>query len=132
MQKVVEKQNVINQGLTWWLVETPRQIILAWKNFLLFNLNYFSVVLLLKTLFSPWRRYQSSYKGGFNIGKYTEDFFSNLIFRFLGAIFRSVLITAGLVVETFILIVGFSILILWMFLPFIILGLLTLGIKLVF
>lgn len=132
MQKVVEKQNIINQGLTWWLKEAPRQIILAWKNFLLFNLNYFSVVLLLKTLFSPWRRYKSSHRGGFNMGKYAEDFISNLIFRFLGAIFRSVLIIAGLVVESFILIIGFSILILWMLLPFVVLGLLTFGIKLLF
>ncbi|MFH1582415.1 MAG: hypothetical protein ABIA08_01505 [bacterium] len=132
MQKVVENKNILFQLIIWWLIETPSKIILAWKNFLLFNLNYFSVVLLLKTLFSPWRRYKSSYGGGFNIGKYIESFISNLIFRFLGAIFRSVLIIAGLVVEAFMLVVGFFILASWMIFPFIILGLFMFGIKLLF
>ena len=132
MQKVIEKQNIISQVLIWWLVEAPRKIVLAWKNFLLFNLNYFSVVLLLKTFFSPWRRYESSYKGGFNLGKYVENFLSNIIFRFLGAIIRSVLIIAGLVVEVFILVIGFSVLILWIISPFIVLGSFIFGIKLLF
>jgi len=132
MQKVVEKQNIISQVLVWWLVEAPRKIVSAWKNFLLFNLNYFSVVLLLKTLFSPWRRYESSYKRGFNLGKYVEDLLSNIIFRLLGAIIRSVLIIAGLVVEVFILVIGFSVLILWIISPFIVLGSFIFGIKLLF
>jgi len=132
MKEVINKQNIISQVLVWWLVEAPRKIVSAWKNFLLFNLNYFSVVLLLKTLFSPWRRYESSYKRGFNLGKYVEDLLSNIIFRLLGAIIRSVLIIAGLVVEVFILVIGFSVLILWIISPFIVLGSFIFGIKLLF
>ncbi|MFH1509568.1 MAG: hypothetical protein ABID67_00245 [Candidatus Nealsonbacteria bacterium] len=132
MQKLVNKQNILSQVLVWWLKETPSKLILAWKNFLLFSFNYFSVVLLFKTLFSPWRRYKSSYSGGFDINKYLESFISNLIFRILGAIFRSILIILGLIVEAFILVIGFFILVLWILSPFIIVGLFLFGIKLIF
>ena len=116
--------NIFSQWFSWHFFETPIEILKAWRNFLLFNLNYFSIVLLLKTFFSPWRRYKVFYGRGFDVGRFFEAFFSNLIFRILGAVVRSILIFFGLLVQIFIIFAGAIILISWLLLPaFLIIGL---------
>jgi len=99
-------QNIFLQYLNWQFFDVPGNILKAWRNFLKFNLNYFSVPLLLKSFFSPWRRYNMPYGRGFDIGKYLETLISNLIFRFLGLVMRSFLIIIGLLVEIFIIFAG--------------------------
>lgn len=117
-------QNMLFQYFFWHLIEAPKEMFRIWRNFLRFNLEYFSIVLLLKTLFYPWRRYKMSYGRGFNIGRFLESLFSNLIFRALGAIIRSILIFLGLLTQVFIIFIGITIFIFWLFLPlFLILGL---------
>ncbi len=110
-------QNIVLQWVSWQFWEMPRNILKAWKNFLKYNLEYFSVPLLLKTFFSPWRRYQASYGKGFDLGKYFEAFLSNLIFRSLGAFLRSFLIVGGLLAEVFILFAGTVIFFAWLAVP---------------
>ena len=115
---MAEKRNILLQWFSWQFWEAPREILKAWKNFLLFNLNYFSIVLLLKTFFSPWRRYKwTNQERGFDIGRFFESFFSNLIFRILGAVVRSVLIFFGLLVQIFIIFAGAIIFVGWLILP---------------
>ena len=110
-------QNIVFQWLSWQFFDVPKEILKVWKNFLKFNLNYFSVPLLIKTFFSPWRKYRMSYGKGFDIGRYIEVFFSNLLFRTLGAIMRSFLIILGLLVEIFIIFCGIIIFLGWLILP---------------
>lgn len=129
MVEVAKKQNIFNQWLSWQFFEVPKEILKAWKNFLKFNLNYFSVPLLLKTLFSPWRRYKMSYGKGFDIGGYFGALLSNLIFRFLGAAMRSFLIFLGLLVEVFILFTGIIIFFGWLVLPALLIAGFIFGIK---
>lgn len=130
MERAVEKQNIFSQIVVWWISETPGRIIAAWKNFLRFNFNYFSVGLLLRTLFSPWRKYEVYRERGFNVGKFIESLISNLIFRLLGAFLRSILIFAGLVTEIFVALAGVAAFILWIFLPFIVVGSFLFGVRL--
>ncbi|MDD5144735.1 MAG: hypothetical protein PHW72_01270 [Candidatus Pacebacteria bacterium] len=110
----------------------PREILEGWKNFLKFNLNYFSVGLLVKTFFYPWRKYKMSYGKGLDFQKNIEVFFSNLIFRLLGAIIRSGLIAAGLIAEVFVFFGGLIWLVLWVFSPIILLWGLYFGFKVLF
>ncbi len=117
MIEVSQKQNIFFQWISWQFFDVPKNILKAWKNFLKFNLNYFSVIFLLKTLFSPWRRYKMSYGKGFDIGRYVEVFFSNLLFRILGAVMRSFLIIIGLLVEVLIIFVGIALFFSWLILP---------------
>ena len=125
-------QNIFFQYLSWHFLEVPRNIFLGWKNFLKFGLNYFSLPLLIKTLFSPWRRYSWAYPRGFDIGKYFEVFISNLISRILGAIMRFFLIILGILAEVFIIFAGLIILFIWLALPiFLIFGLIF-GFKIIF
>lgn len=125
-------QNIFFQYLSWQFFEMPGNLIKAWKNFLKFNLNYFSIPLLLKTLFSPWRRYKWSYPQGFDIGKYLEVFVSNLISRILGAIMRIFLIVSGLVFEIFLIFGGIVVFLGWLILPFLLILGFYYGFKILF
>lgn len=124
-------QNIFIQYLGWHFFNLPKKILKAWRNFLVFNLEYFSVGLLLRTLFSHWRRYQFFYPRGFDIGQYAQVFFSNLISRTLGAVLRAFLIILGLIVELLILILGTLFFLAWLFLPLILIIIFYTGFKLI-
>jgi len=111
------RQNTLLKYVWWHFFEMPKNILKGWINYLRFGLNYFSVGLLFKTLLSPWRNYKWFYPKAFDIGKYFEVAFSNLISRVLGLIPRSVLIVVGIVCEVFILLAGFVVFVIWLVLP---------------
>jgi len=115
---MVIKENIIWIWVFWYFFEVPKNIISGWRNFLWFGFNYFSIPLLLKTLFSPWKRYSWSYGRGFDIARYFNVFVSNLISRFLGAAMRIVLISVGIIFEIFIFFLGLIIFLGWFLLPF--------------
>jgi hypothetical protein len=126
------KQNIFFQRISWHFFEVPKEILRIWRNFLLFNLNYFSIPLLLRTFFSPWRRYREFHGKGFSIGRYVEVFFSNLIFCLLGAIMRSFLIIIGILVEIFLILAGLFVFLGWFILPIILALGLILGLRTLF
>jgi len=125
-------QNIFFQYFSWQFFDVPKKLIKAWKNFLLFNLNYFSIPLLVKTLFAPWRKYKMSYGRGFDAGRYFEAFLSNLIFRILGAIVRIFLIIIGLFVEILIIFGGIIVFFGWLILPALLIWGLIFGFKVLF
>jgi len=88
----------------------------------MFATNYFSFVLLLKTFFSPWRRYRWSYPRGFNLGEFFSTLVSNIFSRIIGAIMRTFLIIAGIFMQIFVAVVGSIIFMAWILLPFIIIA----------
>jgi len=122
-------QNIFFQYLSWHFFDVPKKILKAFKNILLFNLEYFSIFLLLKTFFSHWRRYSFAYPRGFDIKVYAGVFFSNLISRVLGAVVRTFLIVLGILVEILILLLGGIVFLGWFFFPFILVLLLYFGLK---
>lgn len=122
-------RSIFLKFLLWYFLKTPAKILGATKNYLVFNLRFFSVGTLLKTLFSPWHKYLWSYKGGFDIWKYFEVFVSNIFSRLMGAIVRIALIIIGLFCEVLIFFLGFLFLMVWMALPFLVALGLIFGIK---
>jgi len=115
--EVTRKQNIVFQYLVWHFWEVPKTIFNVWKNFIRFYFNFFSIPLLVKTFFSPWRGYRWHYGRGFDLGKYLEALVSNLICRFLGALLRFFLILIGILVEVGVIIVGFILFLGWLTLP---------------
>lgn len=109
--------NVVISWLGWHFYEMPTILLQSWKNFMQFSINYFSTPLLLKTLFSPWRRYNWGYPRGFDVKMYLETFISNVFSRIMGAICRTVLIIIGVVFQIFVVLAGGIIILLWVFLP---------------
>jgi len=124
--------NIFFQWLSWQFFEMPGNILKIWKNFLKFNLNYFSIPLLLKTFFSHWRRYKWSHGRGFDFKRYFEVLLSNLISRILGAMMRSILIMIGFGVEIFIIFAGIILFFSWLVSPILLIGGLIFGIKVIF
>jgi fatty acid desaturase len=123
---------IFRQWLSWHFKEMPKAFLEVWKNYLKFNWNYFSISILFRTFFSPWRKYQMSYEKGFNPSRFFETFFSNLIFRTLGAFIRSGLIIIGLVLEVLLLLAGAVFLVVWIFLPLILISGLIFGFRIIF
>lgn len=118
------KKNIFIQYFVWHFFDAARKIINAWRNFLLFNLHYFSISLLIRTLFSYWHKYRWSYGKRFDLKIYLETFFSNFLSRFIGMVIRIFFIVTGFLIEIFIFFFGLIILLIWFALPIIlILGL---------
>ncbi|MGB2762285.1 MAG: hypothetical protein WBC21_01950 [Minisyncoccales bacterium] len=124
--------NILFQYLQWHFIDQTKAILRAWKNFLSFGLNFFSIPLLLRTFCSPWRRYRYFYPKGFDFKKYIDAFTFNAISRVIGAIMRTALIIIGVMVEFFIFLAGILFFLIWLFLPVILIILFFYGIKLLF
>jgi len=111
-------RHILIQYLEWHFLDVSKGILHAWQNCLRFNLNHWSVPLLLKTWFSPWRRYKYDYGKGFSFGKYFEVFTFNMSSRIIRAIMRTVLIILGLSTEVLVFFSGAIVFLTWLVLPF--------------
>ncbi len=124
--------NIFLQALAWQFIDMPKGILKGWRNFLLFNLNYFSVPILLRTFVSPWRRYSYNYGKLFEIKRNFEAFISNAMSRIIGAVLRSFFIALGFFVEVLIIVAGAIIFIGWLLLPVLLLVGFLFGLTLIF
>ena len=116
----------------WHYVDAARDILKGWGNILWFEFNYFSVWLLLRTLFSPWRRITWDYGRGFDIGRFLFTFASNLVSRILGAFVRIWLVCAGIAGGLVLLFLGSIFFLFWLVLPGLIILAFLYGIFLLF
>lgn len=103
-----------------------------WKNMVWFVFNFFSVSLLVRTLFEPWRRLAEDYAPGFNLSNWATAFLVNIIMRVVGVILRLAMIVAGLVATGGVVLVGFVSIVIWILLPAILALLLLTGLYLIF
>ncbi|MEK7117492.1 MAG: hypothetical protein AAB861_01835 [Patescibacteria group bacterium] len=92
------------------------------RNFFSFLVHFFSLKLLLQTFFSPWKRMSERYERGLHIESMLETFLVNLIMRAVGTLSRLIIILAGLGLLIIFMILSFFSLVLWLFLPLILLG----------
>ena len=119
------KKNIFSLWAKWHFIEMPKFLLQVWKNYLMFASNYFSVILLLKTFFYPWKKYNWKYPRSFNIQEFFNTFISNTFSRLLGALMRIILIIAGIFLQIFIIIIGAVIFAFWVIMPvLVIIGLL--------
>jgi len=116
----------------WHYFTAFREGLIIWKNSLWFLSQFFSLGLLLRTLFSPWKRMREYYSRGFDPKQYFEVLIINLIMLFIGFLIRIVTIFAGLLVELTAVIAGTFAFIIWLFLPLVIILCFTRGIVIIF
>ena len=114
------KKNIFLVWFYWHFYEMPKFLLGVWENYILFALNYFSLALLLKSFFSPWRRYRWTYPKAFNVTEFLETFISNAYSRFIGALIRICLIVIGIIFQLFVILAGLVVFLVWILLPFII------------
>jgi len=118
---------ILGLFFAWYFKDVPKSILGIWRNFILFVSNYFSIILLLKTLFSPWKRISESYGRGFDFGKFISAFTLNFFSRIIGLCIRTVVIFCGIFAEFFVLIIGAVFFVFWFILPLILVWVLFRG-----
>ncbi len=112
----------------WHYTKALLDVFFIWKNFLFFVLEYFSVKILLFSLFHPWRRLGGEKKKFFDPG----FIIINTLMRVVGFGIRISTIFIGLVSFVFCFALGFIFILLWLFLPVILISLFSAGIYLIF
>ena len=104
--------------LSWYYSEGIAYYLKRWVYALRYVEHNFSIPLLAKTLFYPWKRLETEDSGpGFDITRYFENLTFNLISRFIGACARAVLIFCGLFLIAFVFIGGGLGIIIWVLIP---------------
>jgi hypothetical protein len=115
----------------WYYSEAVKNVLAAWRNFVIFALNYFSIPLLLRTLFAPWKRDITRKPRGLDIKKLFDYLAFNLISRGLGFLVRVITILVGIVFLILVAVAGAIFFVLWLVMPLVLLGLLILAICLI-
>ncbi len=105
----------------WHYGEALKDIVRVWTNLLWFLYNYFSLPLLSRTLFVPWRRiHEERSKKGFSVEDIAEKVVTNTIMRLVGALVRFSIIVMGTVVIFIFFWAGLLFYIVWIFMPLLI------------
>jgi hypothetical protein len=115
--ELVENKNIFVEWFLWHFYEMPVFLFGAWKNYILFALNYFSLPVLIFSLFSPWRKYRWVYPKGINIIEFFNTLISNIFSRILGAMMRIVLIAVGILFQIFVIFAGLVVFLAWLLVP---------------
>ena len=102
--------------LRWWYTEGWRQRAQMVMTRLEGTMDYFSVGLLLRTMFSLFRQDGAGHVDG-PLADKINAFFGRLISRCLGATIRSFVLIVGLVVITAQALLGLVVLVLWLGVP---------------
>lgn len=125
------RKNILSLYFYWYFVEMPRLLAYIWGNIIVFIFDYFTVYGLWKTLFWPYKRYRQYMPKPFNLTAFFEMIVFNGFSRMIGFFIRTITIAIGLLAEFFVLIFGSFIYLFWLILPFLLIALIILGIKMI-
>lgn len=104
---------------SWFYTKGLDYYLTTWAGSINWTLHYFSPGLLLRTLFSPWKRMiEDDSSPGFNFQKKFEVFTFNLISRGVGAAVRMTLFLVSIVFLIFSVLGGALGFVFWMIMPF--------------
>jgi len=115
--------------LSWHYGTGILDLLNVWRNFLWFFYHFFSIPLLLRTLFSPLMRLREGYPRGFDPQAFASTVLVNLVMRIVGAFLRIFLIALGIVVLALVTLLGPALLLVWLTLPALIPALIVLGLQ---
>jgi hypothetical protein len=116
--------------LAWHYTRAVKDYLNFLKTALWFVWNFFSIKNSFITFFHPFKKLRERYRGGFNLANFFESLVITNLMRLVGMFLRSILIFVGLVTWFGFLIFGLIGIVIWIFLPFILIfifisGLLT-------
>jgi hypothetical protein len=117
------------QYVIWHYTKAIKGFFSTWFNFLWFTYHFFSIPLLLRTLFSPFERLGEEYKKGLDVWALFQTFAVNAIMRCVGAVTRLVLVVIGTLMIIFIFAVGIVLFFVWLLIPLIVATLVILGVN---
>jgi hypothetical protein len=115
----------------WHYSKAVKEYIHIVFNFVWFFYTFFSIPILLKSFFAPFKRLKEDYGGGFNPQKWLEAFVITTLMRIVGMLMRSILIIFGVFFIILTVIVGLFFLVVWLLAPLFVCFLFVYGFKLV-
>lgn len=111
----------------WHYSRALKDLIQIWRNCLWFIGHFFSLGILVRTLFAPWRRLDEGYKKGLEPGAWLETLIVNLLMRAVGFLIRAVFISVGSLLALIAALSLVPAILLWLAAPFLVLGLFLSG-----
>lgn len=102
--------------IQWWYGAGWRRRVKIMTTRVEGTIDFFSIALLLKTLFQPFRQISAGSVDG-SIDAKMRAFADRLISRIIGAVVRTVIIIAGLVAIALHILIGLVLLVGWAFVP---------------
>lgn len=118
---------VLPYYIRWHYRQALSDMIVLWKDFLVFLYNFFSIRTLFSTLFSPFERMGEGYSRGFDIQAFFGTLLLNMIMRIVGAIVRSSIILLGIISICIGILMAVALSLAWLFLPALLLFLFIAG-----
>ncbi|MBI3442301.1 MAG: hypothetical protein HY007_00835 [Candidatus Sungbacteria bacterium] len=105
----------------WHYGKSIRDFFAVWGNLLWFGYHFFSIGLLARTFFTPYRRFHQQYDWrNLKLETLGQDMLLNLFMRMLGMALRLCILAAGLIFESVILAGGIACFAIWLLLPILI------------
>ena len=115
----------------WYYSIAIRNIFSIWGGYLTATLHYFSISLLLRTLFGYWHKDIEAYGRGFDPARYARVLVMNMISRGVGFVIRASTIIFGLATELLLVVTGVLFLLVWLAAPVLIVAAVIKGFSLV-
>lgn len=116
---------------SWYFTEIPKKIYKIWLNYLWFVQRLFSLSLLLRTFFAPWKRSYFISGKGLSFQERLGNFIFNIFSRLIGMILRFIMIVIGIFIEIVVAIGGIAGFALWLAFPFLLIFCLIKGIQVI-
>ena len=114
------KKNKKANFLFWYYEKSLHEFLEIWKNFLRFAWQHFSIAELSMTLVAPWRRDVSAKNWrGWHPKRALGLFAGNITSRFIGAVVRLAVISAGIAFFSGVFLIGIFLLLFWLVFPII-------------
>jgi hypothetical protein len=113
-----EEKEFIGDIFGWWYRAGLRDFLIYLKAVFLKISDVFSVKLLLKTFFAPWKRDVISLQG-LPLNVMLRVIMMNLVSRFIGAIIKTFVLIVYLIILAGFILVSLTLLATWIFLPII-------------
>ncbi|XLQ20273.1 MAG: AAA family ATPase [Candidatus Moraniibacteriota bacterium] len=104
--------------IKWYISDGVSEFFGIWKRLVLFIPRYFSIVLLLRTLLSPWHKDVSAKNWrGFSLVRSSERILWNIFSRIIGAVVRLCVIAVAIMIWSITVVVGGIIVSIYITLP---------------
>ena len=116
--------------IRWHYHEGIKEFVSNGKSLISFLFHFFSIPVLLRTLFVPWKRLSENYTKTFDPGDLFGTFVTNTILRVVGAIMRIIVMLCGIVSTGVFAALVFCGFLIWILLPIVVAFLVGLSLSL--
>lgn len=124
---------VISHYFLWHYSAALVRFTAIYKDIIFFVADFFSLPILLKSFFAPWRRLAEPYpEDKLDFSEMMSVFIVNSLVRLVGVVMRSIMILVGLIALVLTVVLYPVLVLLWLALPLVIVVLLAVGLKLLF